>query len=144
MDRIERRFGTDTLTWEIAGRPPVLLLTVKGDVDGETVLEAQREVVRRGWYGHGLPSLFDVRDFTGHMSWPQLLRLNRIRQVATPGESTRVAVVTHDISYHAFSRLIAATTPKLKVRFYATVEEGLRWVHPDTRAVLAAEHAEAG
>lgn len=133
LERIERHVPGGTLTWEVAGEPPVLRLTVVGDVDGDTVLDAQQEVVARGWYRLGLPSLFDIRTFTGNMPWGQIRRLNEIRQAQTPSEQTRVAIITHDRMFTAFSRLIDATTPRLKVRFYPTLEEGLDWVHPGRR-----------
>jgi hypothetical protein len=126
--------GRRTNYVDIRAQDGILLVDAVGDPSISEARHALTEGLQQGWVLLHMPSLVDLRHYTGRINWADM------RDIATmaswgsgSGKPSRVAYLTRDNWFGMILKLMGSIFPRASHRAFQDRENALEWLREADR-----------
>jgi hypothetical protein len=126
----ERPDGRRSHYVDIRNQDGILLVDIVGDASISEAKHVLSEGLHQGWVLLHMPSLVDLRCYTGRINWADM------RDIATmaswgsgSGRPSRVAYLTRDNWFGAILKLMRLVFPNASHRAFHDRDDALKWLH---------------
>jgi hypothetical protein len=132
------------ITLDLRDKEPILRLSMIGDVDDEGALQWFKAILKGHPHARDWPSLVDLREYQGGITWDGIVEIARIRGRAPVGPKNRTAVIAnrrlYDLLIDAVDVVYSVRIAR-RVRLFDTEADALAWLNDGRKPARALEPA---